>query len=198
MTEPRPLVLASTSPWRAELLSRLGLPFEQADPDVDERPFKERGLSPRALVLELARAKASALAQRYPDALIVGADQVVHLDGELFDKPGTVEGAVTQLLRLQGREHELITGVALLDSASGGVTTGLDAHRVRLRELSEDAIRRYVHRDLPLNCAGSYKLEAAGITLFDAVEGKDYTGVVGLPLMLVTRLLLGRGVDPLG
>jgi len=193
----KPLVLASTSPWRGELLARLGLPFVQADPGVDEAPHKALGLSPDALVVRLAVVKAEALADAYPDALILGGDQVACLDDDILGKPGSVDAAVAQLLRLQGRTHELLTGVALHDAAAGTTTTALDRHSMTMRALSESQARRYVETDDPIHCAGSYKVEALGIALFDRVRGDDWTAIVGLPLTAVGRLMRDLGVDPL-
>lgn len=190
------LLLASTSPWRGELLERLGLPFEQVDPDLDEEPWKGRGLSVEDLVTQLAVAKASALADRAPDAFILGADQVAELDGDVLGKPGTAGRAVEQLSRLAGRTHRLVTGLALL-CPDGSVRTALDVHEVTLRALTRPQIEHYVQRDQPLACAGSYKLESLGIALLQRCRGDDYTAVIGLPLTQVVRLLAESGWDPL-
>jgi septum formation protein len=193
----RRLVLASTSPWRGELLQRLGLPFEQADPGVDEDPWKARGLAPEDLVVQLAVAKAEALAGRYPDALIVGGDQVAAIDGTILGKPGTAERAVQQLMTLQGRTHALVTGVAVHDAADGRTRTALDVHRMTMRPLTKAQARGYVDKDDPRACAGSYKVESLGIALFERLAGDDWTAIVGLPLTVVVRLLHESGVDPL-
>ena len=193
-----PLVLASTSPWRRELLLRLGLAFEAIDPDLDEQPFKDRGLSPEDLVLMLAAAKAEAGGALRPGALVLGSDQVACIDERILGKPGTAERAAEQLQALAGRTHRLVTGVALLDGRTGRVASALDVHEVTLRPLSDAQIRRYVDLDQPLACAGSYKLEGLGIALFERVRGDDYTGVIGMPLTAVVRLLGAVGLDPLG
>lgn len=193
-----PLVLASTSPWRRDLLARLGLPFEAIDPRLDEAPWKDRGLGPEELVVALAIAKAEAGGALRPGSLVIGSDQVACIDGRILGKPGSVERAVEQLQALAGRTHRLVTGVALLDGRSGQVSTALDVHEVTLRALSEEQLRCYVDRDRPLACAGSYKLEGLGIALFERVVGEDYTGVIGLPLTAVVRLLGAVGLDPLG
>jgi septum formation protein len=193
----RDLVLASTSPWRRELLERLGLAFDAVDPELDEDPWKKRGLEPDRLVVALAEAKAQAGAALRPDALVLGSDQVACIDGLILGKPGTTEAACAQLRLLSGRTHRLLTGLALLDARSGSVRTALDVHEVTVRELSDAAIRSYVERDQPLSCAGSYKVESLGIALFERVRGDDYTAVIGLPLTAVVRLLLQAGIDPL-
>lgn len=194
----RKLVLASTSPWRGELLAQLQVPFEQVDPQLDEEPWKRRGLSARQLVVELARAKAAAVLAQHPDALALGADQVVCVDGRILGKPGTPERAIEQLELLAGRTHELIGGLALHDGRTGSVRTALDVHEVRLRPLDRAAIERYVSAEDVTGCAGSYRIEGLGVSLFETITGSDYTGVIGLPLMTVTRLLVQAGLDPLG
>lgn len=194
----RRIVLASTSPWRGELLGRLGIPFEQLDPDLDEAPYKQRGLPPQELVATLAEAKARALAEQAPDALILGADQVVALDQTVLGKPGTTDRAFAQLRQMSGRTHELITGVALLDAVSGQLQGHVDVHRMTMRTLTDAAIRDYVRRDDPLGCAGSYKVEALGAALFERMEGDDWTAIIGLPLSVVVTLLAGAGVSVLG
>lgn len=193
----RPLVLASTSPHRRGLLSRLGIPFEAEAPGVDEEAVNARGLPPPALVEALSRAKAEALAPRHPGALLVGSDQVVVLGERVLGKPGTRDGAVAQLMGLQGRSHELHTGVAVHEPATGRTMYDVAVHRLTMRPLGREAIRRYVERDLPLDCAGAYKIEGLGISLFSAVAGEDDTAIVGLPLIRLVTLLGHFGVDPL-
>ena len=191
------LVLASTSVWRGELLARLGLPFDQDDPLLDETPWMERGLPARELTVQLARAKAAAVAARRPGDLVLGADQVVSIDGVILGKPGSRERAIEQLELLSGRTHELVTGLALHDTRTGRVRTALDVHEVTLRPLGRSSIVRYVDREDVTGCAGAYKVEGLGITLFEAVRGDDYTAVIGLPLTRVTGLLAEVGMDPL-
>ena len=168
------------------------------DPQLDEAPFKRRGAAPRDLVAELAEAKARALLPAAPNALILGADQVVSIDGEILGKPGTVDRAVAQLRTLSGRTHELITGIALLDGRDGTVRRHVDVHRMTMRPHSEAALRDYVLRDDPLGCAGSYKVESLGVALFESMEGADWTSIVGLPLTVVVGLLASVGVPVLG
>ncbi len=192
----RRLVLASTAPWRADLLRQLGLPFVQADPQLDERPWKQRGLPPNELVTELALAKARALAAAYPDALLLAADQVAVFEGTVLGKPGSFDAAVEQLLMLSGHSHDLVTGLALHDAPSGQAQTTVVVRTMTMRTLSRQAAEDYVRHDSPLQCAGSYRIEALGIALFEHIDG-DSSGVVGLPLMAVTRLLKAAGLDPL-
>lgn len=193
---PAPLILASTSRWRAELLSRLGLPFSQEDPGIDEAPWKDRGLPARRLVVALARAKAQAVARRRPGALVLGADQVASIDGRILGKPGSAEAAVEQLLLLQGRTHELVTGLALCQGRR--VRTALDVHRATMRQLDRARIERYVAREDVTGCAGAYKVEGLGIALFSKLCGRDFSAVIGLPLTRVVELLSRVGRDPLG
>jgi MAF protein len=194
----RRLVLASTSPWRGDLMRRLGLPFEQMDPDLDEAPHHAEGMAPRVLVMKLAEAKARALASKMPDALILGADQVVCIDGDVLGKPGSPERAFDQLRRLAGRTHELITGTALLDARTGSVHGRVCVHRMTMRRLSDEALRDYIRRDDPVACAGSYKVESLGVALFETMIGDDWTSIVGLPLTVVVGLLDAAGVRVLG
>ncbi len=189
------LVLASTSRYRKELLARLQLPFEARAPRYDE---PDTGLSPLKTVQIHATSKALSLGGDFPDALIIGSDQLAALDDEILGKPRTEERARAQLARLSGRTHRLMTALAVFEPASGRLETAVDVHELTMRPLSEENIRRYVERDRPLDCAGSYKLESLGIALFASIEGSDDTAVMGLPLRLLTRLLLRFGVDPLG
>jgi septum formation protein len=186
------LVLASTSAYRRELLGRLGLAFEVASPGVDESAHKTRGLAPRALAAELARAKAEAVAARLgSDAVVIGSDQVCTAFGEVFDKPGTAERAVAQLARLAGHTHELVTCVHVV--GPGGAWSHTDVARLTMRALDHAALVRYVAADAPLDCAGSYKLEARGIALFERLECADHTAIVGLPLVALCGELVRRG-----
>ena len=195
---PRPLVLASTSPHRRALLSRLAVEFTAADPPVDEAPYQERARSAETLVRTLAEAKARALVSKYPLSLIIGADQCAELDGAILGKPGTVQGAVEQLERMAGRTHRLVTGVCVLDASTGHSQVHVDIHRLTLRPLTRSQIERYVQLDEPLWCAGSYKIESLGVALFERIEGHDSTAVIGLPLMRLTQMLANAGIDMLG
>ncbi len=188
----RPLVLASTSRYRRELLSRLGLPFTAVAPDADETPLP--GEAPAATALRLASEKARSVASAWPHALIVGSDQVADADGVAVGKPGTAAAARAQLARLSGRTVVFHTGVALLDAASGSCQTALVDVRSRFRPLSSATIDAYLVREQPYDCAGSVKSEGLGIALFEAIESDDPTALVGLPLISVVRMLGAAGV----
>lgn len=184
------LVLASTSRYRAELLARLRLAFDSANPDVDERPLP--GEAPGSLALRLAGAKAEAVAARRPDAVVIGSDQVASCDGQVLGKPATREAAIAQLQAMSGREAVFLTAVAVTGPGSP-VAHALDTTTVRFRPLADDDIARYIELEQPLDCAGSFKCEGLGIALFDAIESRDPTALVGLPLIATARLLRARG-----
>jgi septum formation protein len=185
------LVLASTSRYRRELLARLGLPFRARPPACDEDALKRPDLAPVELASMLARAKAESLRGEEPGAVILGSDQVAAIDGEVLGKPGSAERAVAQLTRLAGREHVLVTAIAV--AHLGGLVEHVDVTRLSMRPLSRAQIERYVAADQPLDCAGSYKLEARGIALFERIESADHTAIVGLPLIALTTALADLG-----
>jgi septum formation protein len=196
---PPPLVIATTSAYRLALVDRLGIPYTAVAHRADERALEPSGpgATPEHIALTLARAKADSLADLHPDALILGSDQVVALDGELLHKPGTAANAVAQLRRLAGRTHRIVTAVALRHP-DGHTDTHVDVHEMRMRALSGAALAAYVAADQPLDCAGSYKIEGRGIALFEAAAGQDYTGIIGLPLTAVVTLLARAGVNVFG
>lgn len=189
------LVLASTSAARRELLSRLGLAFECVDPAVDERLYEQPGVAPWTLATTLAIKKAEAVAALRPGTWVLGADQVAEVDGLALGKPGTVDRAVEQLLRLQGRTHRLWTGVALVGPT--GTRTALDRQELRMRPFDKGVARRYVAVEDVVACAGSYRIEGRGIALFETMNSGDWTGIIGLPLLTVSSLLVSVGIDPL-
>ena len=186
------LVLASTSAYRRELLLRFGLPFDVARPDIDESPLPDE--SPRATAERLAVGKARAVAAQFPDALIIGSDQVAALGAQRFGKPGSVERAVAQLKTMSGQTVVFHTALALLNTRSGAVQVDVVPTEVRFRPLSEAEIVRYVERERPLDCAGSAKSEGLGITLLDALSGDDPNALVGLPLIALARMLRAEGI----
>lgn len=194
MPLPHPLVLASTSPYRQALMTRLGLPFIAVKPLYAEAPL---GLAPLETAKEHARRKALSLRARHPEALIIGSDQVCALDEECLGKPGSHEAAKAQLTRLSGRSHRLITALCLLDATSGREEAAVDVHTLHMRPLSEAQIEHYLKTDAPYDCAGAYKLEALGIALFSEIEGQDDSAVVGLPLLALVGLLAKWKIDPL-
>ncbi|MBL8753324.1 MAG: septum formation protein Maf [Planctomycetes bacterium] len=181
------LVLASTSTYRRLLLERLRLPFRCERPGVDEDAVKRSGLAPLAVVQELARQKARAVAARCPDAIVVGSDQAAVVDGTILDKPGTVAAAHAQLGRLAGRTHTLLTAVAVVHP--GGEREFVDTTTLTMRPLHTREIERYVAAESPLDCAGSYKIEGLGITLFTRIDSDDHTAIVGLPLLALAQVL---------
>lgn len=187
-----PLILASTSRYRKALLEKLGLPFQCASPEVDETPMP--GEPAEALVRRLARAKAMAIAERHDHGLIIGSDQVCVCDGQILGKPGTVENAVAQLMRAQGKRVTFLTGLCVIDAASGHAEQIVEPFAVHFRSLDEAAIRRYVEAELPLDCAGSFKCEGMGIVLFEALEGRDPNALIGLPLIALINLLGRHGL----
>jgi septum formation protein len=184
------LILASTSIYRRELLARLRLPFDTARPEVDERPHP--GESPLAVAERLAIAKAGVIAHRAPGALVIGSDQVAELDGQSLGKPGDRDGAIAQLGAMSGREVLFRTAVCV--QREGDATrVATDTTVVQFRPLSLAEIERYVDAEKPFDCAGSFKCEGLGITLFDAIKSTDPTALVGLPLILTARLLREAG-----
>lgn len=184
------LVLGSTSRYRRELLERLRLPFDVARPDTDETP--EPGETPESLARRLARAKAADVAARHPQAWVIGSDQVAEFDGRPLGKPGTHEAATTQLQAMSGRPVRFLTGLCLMRK-DGEILEALDCTVVRFRLLGADEIERYLAAEEPYDCAGSFKSEGLGITLFDAIETSDPTALIGLPLMATARLLREAG-----
>lgn len=189
---PQNLTLASTSRYRKALLEKLGLPFDCAAPDVDERPLAEE--SAQALVARLARAKAQAIADSRDHGLIIGSDQVCVCDGRILGKPGTIDNAVAQLMAAQGRSVTFYTGLCVLDVATGQAHQLVEPFTVHFRTLDEAAIRRYVEAELPLDCAGSFKCEGMGIVLFKGLEGRDPNALIGLPLIGLIELLDRHGI----
>lgn len=189
------LVLASTSPFRRELLGRLELPFETAAPDVDETRLG--GESPQQLVVRLAEAKARAASDRFPGSVIIGSDQVACIDDRVLGKPGNREKAIEQLRQTSGRSVDFFTGLCVLDT-SGNSNIVCEPFRVHFRRLSDTRIEHYVDRERPFNCAGSFKSEGLGIALFERLEGDDPNSLIGLPLIRLVDMLEAAGIKVLG
>jgi len=181
------LVLASTSRHRRTLLERFGIPFTSSGPHVDETALPNE--DPIALVHRLARAKAQAVAQRSPDSVIIGADQVGVLGKTIVGKPGTLERCIEQLKASSGQRLVFHTGVHVLDSRSGKQESYVEPTNVLFRKLSDEEIRRYVDREKPLDCAGSAQAEALGIALLERLESQDPTTIIGLPLIWLSGAL---------
>ncbi|HSM99910.1 MAG TPA: Maf family nucleotide pyrophosphatase [Rudaea sp.] len=191
------LVLASTSRYRRELLARLTADFRCMAPDVGEKPLA--GENPAALADRLALAKAQAVAANSSDAIVIGSDQVAHIDGaaEIFGKPGTPENAHAQLAACSGRVVLFRTSVCAVDTRHPPhrLRTAQDTTRVHFRTLDAGTIARYVERERPLDCAGSFKCEGLGIALFERIESEDPTALIGLPLIALCRLLRELGIE---
>jgi len=191
----RGLVLASTSPHRRVLLARLGIPFECVSPGVDEQA--RPGESALELVDRLALAKARSGASQRQDALVIGSDQLATRDGAILGKPLRHEAALAQLQASAGQELSFLTAVCLLDAKTGAAWRHVDETRVRLRRLATDAIERYLARDQPYDCAGSFKVESLGIALFEWVRSEDPTALQGLPLIWLCGALAEAGLPVL-
>jgi septum formation protein len=190
------LVLASTSAYRRSLLARLGVPFEVAAPAVDEAPLG--GESPPDLVRRLAAAKAEAVARRYPDAWVIGSDQLAFRDGEILGKPGSIDRCIAQLTAASGRPVTFLTAVCLFRHRDGARHATIDRTIVHFRANAAARIQRYVELERPLDCAGGFKSEGLGIALFERIESSDPTALVGLPLIWLAAALEHVGLDPLG
>ena len=189
---PPPIVLASQSPYRRDLLSRLLPHFETLAPNVDEA--RRPGEPPRELALRLARLKAAAVADLRPLALLIGSDQVAALGTDTLGKPGTPERAVDQLLQCAGQRVEFYTAVCVAGPGDLPELSHVDTTRVRFRPFTRREAERYVAADQPLDCAGSFKAERRGVLLLDSIESQDPTAIQGLPLIWLGRALLSRGV----
>jgi len=188
----RTLILGSTSPYRRELLERLRLPFEVQRPEVDETPLN--GETPFALAQRLAMAKAQAVAERFPQAIVIGSDQVADLHGEPLGKPGNHLNAVAQLQRMRGQTVVFQTAVAVVCQATGFAQCELAQVKVVFRDFSDESLQHYLHTEQPYDCAGSAKSEGLGIVLLERIDNQDPTALVGLPLLLTCRLLRAAGM----
>ena len=188
-----PLVLASTSPYRSELLQRLQIPFTTAAPDVDETPLP--GESARDTSMRLSQLKARAVAANHPDALIIGSDQVALLDGVQLGKPGSHDNAVRQLRSMRGKTTCFYTALTLYNSGTGRIQTEIAENHVTLRDLTDAEIEGYLLKEQPYNCAGSAKSEGLGIALMSRMTGDDPNALIGLPLILLTQMLRRENVS---
>jgi len=187
------LVLGSTSPFRRQLLERIGVRFETASPEVDESRLP--GESPQDLVLRLSRAKAQAVAVDYPHSLIIGSDQVACIDGLILGKPVTHDRARAQLQEASGKRVSFYTGLCLLNTDSGNCQSVCEPFYVHFRHLRPEQIERYLRREQPYNCAGSFKSEGLGIALFERLEGDDPNALIGLPLIRLISMLAAEGIE---
>ncbi|PSW16953.1 septum formation inhibitor Maf [Photobacterium sanctipauli] len=191
----QPLLLASTSPFRQSLLEKLQVPFATAKPNTDETPLA--GESAEALVQRLAEDKAKACAAEHPDHLIIGSDQVCVINGNIMGKPHTVDKACEQLQAASGQTVTFYTGLCLYNAATQTSDVICEPFHVTFRQLDQGEIRRYVEREQPLNCAGSFMCEGLGIALFDKLEGRDPNTLVGMPLIALCDMLKKQGVSVL-
>ncbi len=189
------LILASCSPYRRELVQRLGARLTCVSPDIDESARPGEAIS--AIVSRLARDKAHAIAVHMPGTLVIGSDQAADLDGRILGKPGNAQAARDQLAACSGRSVTFHTAVCIVDTRASAahVHAGIDVTHVVFRTLDAAEIRRYVEIDNPVDCAGSFRCEGLGIALFERIESTDPTALIGLPLILVSRLLRDAGVD---
>ncbi len=192
----RTLVLASTSPYRLQLMRQLELSFHVAAPIYKEQ--MDPSVSAELLVKHQALQKAKSIAVKYSDALIIGADQVfVDARHRVLGKPGNAEKAIEQLIEMQGRKHTFYTGLAVYDSASGESLAEFETFTVSMRALTEQQVKHYVAKENPVDCAGSFKIEGLGIALMEKMSGNDYTSLIGLPLILLVDMLSQFGVEVL-
>ena len=187
-----PVILGSSSRYRKELLARLRIPFEVFAPEVDETPMA--GETPKALALRLALAKAQAVAQQHPNAVVIGSDQVADLDGTPLGKPGNHRNAVVQLQKMRGKTVVFQTALSVVCLANGYERTELAAVSVKFRNLTDAEIEAYLLAEEPYDCAGSAKSEGLGIALLDAIDNDDPTALIGLPLIRTCQLLREAGV----
>lgn len=188
-----PIILASGSRYRAELLARLGLPFTTQSPDIDES--RQQGEAPQALVERLSREKARAIARSLSTGLVIGSDQVADCDGRILGKPGSAERALEQLRAASGRTVTFWTGLALADAATGNIQSTVVRCDVDFRDLTDAEIARYIAAEKPFDCAGSFKAEGLGIVLFRRLVTDDPTSLVGLPLIALSEMLRAANID---
>jgi septum formation protein len=189
------LILGSSSPFRAEILGKLNLPFSTASPDIDETPYE--GEPATALVERLSRQKAMAIAESHPDALIISSDQVAVIGNQILGKPGDHQTARQQLAMSSGKTVRFLTGLALYNAQDGKMQSLVAPFDVTFRMLNEDDIEHYLLAEQPYNCAGSFKSEGLGICLFERLNGDDPNTLIGLPLIQLTKLLKNVGIDVL-
>ncbi|MAY43566.1 MULTISPECIES: nucleoside triphosphate pyrophosphatase [unclassified Neptuniibacter] len=191
----RKLILASSSPFRRQILDKLQLEYSCISPDIDESAIEDE--KPEDLVARLAVEKAQKIAETENDCLIIGSDQVAVLNNEILGKPHTHENAVAQLKKLSGHRVTFLTGLALINAKTGNIQSEIVPFYVEFRDLSDEVIENYLRAETPYNCAGSFKSEALGIVLFDKLEGEDPNTLMGLPLIRLVRLLENEGFNVL-
>ena len=182
------IILASTSIYRKQLLEKIDLPFECVKPEVDESAYKNKLYQPKEIAEKLSALKANTVLESNPEAIVIGSDQVIHLDGETFSKPKTIEKAIEQLKKMRGKSHELISGVTIT-TKDKSVTFSHSTFLTLREDLLDSEIEYYVKKEKPLFCAGSYMIENLGIALFSEIKTTDFNSIIGLPLIdLITHL----------
>jgi len=186
------IILASTSVFRRALLEKLDLEFSTDSPDIDESPID--GETAEQLVFRLSESKAACIAAKHSQGLVIGSDQVACIDGEILGKPGNFDNAMQQLLKASGKSVDFYTGLCLFNAQSGQKQTLVDVFKVHFRNLSDEQISRYLKKEEPYNCAGSFKSEGYGISLFERLEGDDPNALIGLPLIKLIQLFENEGV----
>lgn len=186
------LILASTSKYRAQLLSRIGQNFEQVPSQVDEEPFQKNIKDPTELAKVLSYEKAKSVFNKHTDSIVIGSDQVCHMGGKIFNKSGNLEKAFENLKLLNAKEHYLSTAYTIIDN--NNCLTYVNVTKLKMRRFDEESIKKYLSLDNPVDCAGSYKLELRGIALFESIETDDYTAIIGLPLIRLSEDLMSFGV----
>jgi len=189
-TLPR-IILASTSPFRAQLLNKLHLPFDQASPNIDESPLKNE--TPQAMVARLSEAKALEIAQNQPNHIIIGSDQCAVFQNQPIGKPHTTANAIKQLQQFSQQTITFYTGLCVINTATQQVFNRMDTTQVHFRKLSQEVIEHYIEIEQPLNCAGSFKSEGLGITLFEKIQSNDPNALIGLPLIELTNIFYQMG-----
>lgn len=189
------LVLASTSPFRQQILKKFGLPFQTCKPHTDETPLANE--SAADLVARLSQLKAKAGALQFKQALVIGSDQVALCNGEILSKPHTVDNAIAQLTKLNGNKVAFLTGLSVVNSDTNEIKTSVETFYVHFKQSTQAEIKAYVMAEMPLNCAGSFKSEALGISLFKKLEGDDPNTLIGLPMIKLTEMLNEFGFNPL-
>jgi septum formation protein len=193
LNEPYPLILASTSKYRAELLARLNIPFECLSPGINEDILKAEPLTPSDLATRLSHLKAQAVFVQKPGSCVIGSDQVCELEGIILGKPGSIERAIDQLSFMQGKTHQLLTAFTVITPENK--FTHLNTTTLRMKNLRRDQIRDYVMKDRPIDCAGSYKIESAGDALFEEINTEDETAIIGLPMKALEKYLKEIGFN---
>lgn len=194
-TMTQPLLLASSSPFRKELLEKLCLPFDSASPDINETPlFNE---SPEQYVKRLAEEKSKALASEYSEHIIIGSDQCAVINGKIIGKPHTHENAIEQLKNASGSCVTFYTGLALFNAQTNSIQSSVECFKVHFRDLTDQEIDRYLKIETPYKCAGSFKSEGLGISLFEKLEGDDPNTLIGLPLIRLLEMLRAEKISPL-